>query len=149
MRLLCLIIGTLLMISASACTRQVRPEPESAEQSAFYKWTSTDVVTAFMEHGLEAVKTRPGFIVGVHQGSENTIFLMPSIGKDIGGLVSSFNSEESLQEFKNYYSDINEETEKPPWRIFRKDNILLMISGKVPLWKSRQYEQVLRGIAKK
>ena len=44
---------------------------------------------------------------------------------------------------------MNKDTEFPAWWIFEKDNILVLISGKVPEEKARQYEKVLNEIDKK
>ena len=153
MKLFCLIICTLLLFSASACTRQERQGPQAQpaapeERSEFYKWTSMEVLDSFKARGLEAEDIKPGFIVGVHRESENAIFLMPSFGREVGGIVSCFNSEDALREFEKFYRKTNEDTGRTAWRISRKDNVVLMISGKVPQWISIQYERALMDMEK-
>ncbi|MDH4028574.1 MAG: hypothetical protein OEU95_07080 [Nitrospirota bacterium] len=151
MKLFYLIICILLSFSAAACTRQELQGPQPAtpeERSEFYKWTSMEVLDAFRARGLEAEDIKPGFIVGVHRESENTIFLLPSFGKDVGGVVSCFNSEPALLEFVKFYNKTNEDTGRTAWRISRKDNVVLLISGKVPQWISRQYERALTDMNK-
>ena len=146
MRSISLIIGTLLLLYTYACTSQVRQDSASPPRKIdpfFYKWASMDVVNAFKEYGLEVEDIQTGFIVGVHRESENTIFMMPSFGKEIGGLVSGFSSADTLRESEGHYSEMNSDTEKPVWWIFKKDNIMVLISGRVPEFVARQYEKVL------
>jgi hypothetical protein len=44
---------------------------------------------------------------------------------------------------------MNKDSASPAWYIFEKDNILVLISGKVPEEKTKQYENVLNNIGKK
>ena len=84
--------------------------------------------------------------VGTPGARESTIFLIPSFGKNIGGLVSSYSSDKDLQKSIQYYAKMNKKTTPPSWRIFTKDNILLLISVKVPENTAKEYEQVLAGM---
>ncbi len=113
------------------------------KEASFYKWSSEEVVNAFKDHGLEVVDVKRGFTMGSPVARDNTIFLMPSFGKDLGSLVSSYNSEDALNESIKYYSKMNKNPESPAWWIFKKDNILFLISGRVPKEKARQYEAVI------
>ncbi len=89
-----------------------------------------------------------GLTIGAAGAKESTVFLIPSYGNDIGGSISSYDSEDKLRESVTYYSTMNQAPKSPAWWIFRKDNLLLLISGKVPEEKAREYERVLKAMGK-
>jgi hypothetical protein len=119
------------------------PPEEYSAKSRFHRLSSSDVVTAFKKSGLEVVNLKPGLTIGAPGAQESTIFLIPSLGKNIGSLVSSYSSDEDLQKSIQYYAKMNKKTAPPSWRIFTKDNILLLISVKVPENTAQAYGQVL------
>jgi hypothetical protein len=129
---------------------QVQPGPprQFLERAYFYEWTCKDVMKALKDGGLEVVELTGGITAGSPQATESAVFLMPSYGEDIGGVVSSYDSESKLLEALSFYASMNKDPQSPAWRIFRKDNILLLISGKVPEEKSLEYEKALSGIKK-
>lgn len=124
-------------------TQQVLPE------ASFYKWASTDIVKAFKNNGLEVADVKPGHTLNPVTPQEGTIFLIPSFGENIGGYVTSYNSKDELKDAMIYYLQMNKDSASPAWYIFKKDNILVLISGKVPEEKTKQYENVLNNIGKK
>ena len=71
------------------------------------------------------------------------IFFIPSSGENIGGFVSSYRSSKALEEDRKYFSAMNKPLARPAWRIFRRENILLLISGKVPEEKAIRYSETL------
>jgi hypothetical protein len=119
------------------------PPREYSGEIRFYHFSSRDIMAAFKKHGLEVANLKPGLTVGAPGSRESTIFLIPSAGNRVGALVSSFTSEEALQKSVQHYSQINKKTSPSPWRIFTKDNIMLLISGKVPERAAKEYEHVL------
>jgi hypothetical protein len=125
-----------------------RPPQQALKGVAFYKWNSKDVIRAFKNHGLEVADMKPGFTVGAPLAKEKTLFLTPSFGKDIGSLVASYNSEDALDDSVNYYAKMNTNPVSPAWWIFRKDNVLVLISGRVPEDRAREYERVLINMIK-
>ena len=124
---------------------QIRPGPpqQLLEKAYFYKWESKDVIKTLKDKGLEIVDLKGGVTIGAPAAMESTVFLIPSYGEEIGGAVSSYDSENKLHESIKYYSTMNKDPQAPAWWIFRKDNILLLISGKVPEDKAREYEKTL------
>lgn len=104
---------------------------------------------AFKDHGLEVVDMNPGLVRGAPLAQDSAIFLLPSFGGDAGGIVSAFRSWERLEKTLKYYSQLNKNPESPAWWIFRKDNVLLLISGKVPKEKAGEYGKVLSNPGKK
>ena len=149
MKNFCLIIAALILFSIPACTENVRPVQDLSDlpaMSSFYQWSSMDIVNAFRKQGLEAADVKPGFIVGVHRQSENTIFMTPSFGEGAGCIVSAFNTKTALKEYKNHYSEINKKAGKTVWRIFKRSNIVLLVSGKISWAATRKYEMVLMDI---
>lgn len=119
------------------------PPREYSGEARFYRFSSRDIITVFKKSGLEVEELRPGLTVGAPDARESTIFLIPSAGNKIGALVSSFTSDAALQKSVQYYAEMNNITSPSPWRIFTKDNILLLISGKVPVSTAEEYEKVL------
>jgi hypothetical protein len=101
------------------------------------------------DRGLEVVDAKPGFTIGIPEARENIIFLTPSYGEDIGGLVFSYNSKDMLKESVRYYSKMNKDEDPPSWWIFKKDNIMLLISGRIPEENARKYEEALITIGNK
>jgi hypothetical protein len=133
--------------SRSFRSHSMQPPPMPPEEysgaSRYYRLNSRDVVTALKKSGLEVADLKPGLTVGAPGARESTIFLTPSFGKNIGGLVSSYSSDKDLQRSIQYYAKMNKKTAAPSWRIFTKDNILLLISGKLPENSANEYEKVL------
>jgi hypothetical protein len=122
-----------------------RPPQQILQEARFYKWDSKEVIKKFKEAGLEVVEVK-GLVVGAPAAKESTIFLIPSFGEDIGGLVSSFSSEEDLKKTLIYYSRMNKDSISPVWWIFVKDNVLVLISGMVPEEKAREYKEILNNM---
>jgi len=129
---------------------QVHPSPprQYLEKAYFYKWRCEDVIKALKDSGLEAVVLTGGIIANSPEATESTVFLMPRFGKDTGGVVSSYDSESKLLDALNYFASMNKDPQSPAWRIFRKDNILLLISGKVPEERSLEYSKALNKMKK-
>ena len=156
-----LIIGILAAFSIMAHAQTLRhinpqavtPPPVPTQQAVvkkeiFYKWSAGDIVRAFKSHGLEVVDMAQGFTLGAPGAIENVIFLMPAYGKDVGSMVASFDSVEGINESAKYYSKMNVDPGSPVWWIFKKDNILVLISGRVPGAKAKEYVEVMAGLEK-
>jgi hypothetical protein len=129
---------------------QIFPSPPKQffEKAFFYKWECKDVIKALKDSGLEIVDITGGITVGSPAVVERTVFLMPSYGEEIGGVISSYDSESKLFDSSNYYSSMNKDPQSPAWRIFRKDNILLLISGTVSEEKALEYYNALSTMKK-
>lgn len=125
-----------------------RPPKQALKNADYYKWTSKDVIKAFKNFGLEVADMKPGFTMGAPLAKEETLFLMPAFGKDIGSLVASYHSEDALNESETYYAKMNTNPDFPSWWIFRKDNVLVLISGRVPEERAKEYERALINMIK-
>ncbi|MBI5407830.1 MAG: hypothetical protein HZA14_00530 [Nitrospirae bacterium] len=125
-----------------------RPPQQYLRKAFFYKLESRDVVKAFKDHGLEAEEVS-GFTMGATAAKETVMFFTPSYGSDVGGLAASYDSKDQLEDAARYYSAMNVNPASPAWRIYRRYNILLLISGRVPEEKAREYERVLHEMDKK
>lgn len=112
----------------------------------FYKWKSRDVIAAFKARGLEVAEVEGGLVIGAVAATESAIFLIPSYGEGTGGVVSGYESEDKLKEALRYYKALNVDPSSPAWRIYRRDNILLLISGRAPEEKAKEYERVMMGL---
>jgi len=122
----------------------VGPPVYAVQEKPFFRWQSEEIIKAFKVNRLEVMEIKAGMFVGGPWAKENTIFLIPSFGKDIGSLVSSFDSVKDINESAKYYSKMNDNAESPVWWIFKKDNILVLISGKVPKERAGEYGKVLK-----
>ena len=127
-------------------TPQPGPPAYAFNDSSFYKWSGSEVIKAFIENGLEAVNIKKGLTMGLRLARETTIFLIPSSGENIGGVVSGYGSPKALEEDRKFYSRMNKPSAPPAWRIFQRKNILLLISGKVPEEKAVLYREALKGM---
>ncbi len=123
-------------------TKQLWPE------ASFLKWETPDIIKALKNNNLEVVDVKPGYTLGPVPAREGIIFLMPSYGADIGGYVSSYNTEDDIEEMREHYLEMNKDPESPAWWIYEKDNILLLISGKIPKATAEEYGKVLNEIGK-
>jgi hypothetical protein len=106
-----------------------------------------DVVKKFRESGLEAREMNAGYLMEPAHLKEATVFLIPSYGGNVGGYISTYDSDANLRESKSYYMKMNKNRKTPAWWIFEKDNILLLISGKVPHEIAGKYEHVLNNMS--
>lgn len=152
------ITGMLIVIPDNAWTQTIRhvhphnippapgPRAQFLQEQAFCKWESVEIVKAFEENGMEVVDMKPAFTFEPVLPRESTIFFISTFGENAGAFVSSYNTKEDLKNAKNYYAQMNRETLS--WWIFEKDNILVLISGKVPEERAKQYEKVLNEIDK-
>jgi hypothetical protein len=133
-------------VHPSATNPNMGPPPQSVQNPSLFKWSSQEVLSVFKENGLEVVNIQKGLTMGHSTARETVIFLIPSSGENIGGLVSSYSSLKALEEDMKYYSGMNNPDAPPAWRIFRRKNILLLISGKVPEKKAMGYKKALEGM---
>lgn len=129
-----------------AINPQPGPPPQIAQALSFYKLASREIINTFKESGLEVVNIQTGITMGPSNAEETTIFLIPSAGENIGGLIASYSSQQALEKDRKYYSEMNKPSAAPSWRIFQRENILLLISGKVPEVKALLYKETLEGM---
>ncbi len=135
--------GAFRQVTPPTITPQPGPPPQSVQNPSFFKWSSQEVVSVLKENGLEVVNIQKGLTMGPSAAEETVIFLIPSSGENIGGLVSSYRSLKALEEDMKYYSAMNRPSGPAAWRIFHRENILLLISGKIPKEKAMQYKKAL------
>ncbi|HDZ84048.1 MAG TPA: hypothetical protein ENH45_02425, partial [Nitrospirae bacterium] len=73
-------------------TPQPGPRAQTFNDPSVYKLSSQEIIKTFKESGLEVVNIQKGITMGSRAARETTIFLMPSVGENIGGLISSYSS---------------------------------------------------------
>lgn len=123
------------------------PTPEPTATPGFVKWTSAQVVDAFLAAGLEASSPRPmtkddyGFAPMI--AIEGARFLITSLCSDCGGRILNFASQEDLEKTRAYYVEMGKESAAFFSWTFAKDNILVQINGDLPEENARQYEAAL------
>ena len=136
--------GTIRHVHPHVIIPAPRPAGHLSGNASFNRWRSREVMTALKNSGLELVELQAGLIVSAPAAQDSIIFLLPSYGSDIGAMVATYSSGHDLDDALKIHSSMNKVPESPVWRIFRKDNVLLLISGVVPEEKARQYEKVLQ-----
>ena len=127
-------------------SHSINPQPgpsQTIKDRSFDKWSGLDIINVLKDSGLEVVNVQNGITMGSRAAKETTIFLIPSSGKNIGGFVSSYRVPKALEDDRKYYSGMNKPSKHPVWRIFQRENILLLISGKVSEEKAILYLKAL------
>jgi len=118
----------------------------SCGEKLFYQFSSQRVVEVFQTNGLEAADPRPATEAdygGAPMVAKDAMyFSIPSLGAGEGGLVMAFESEENLAKAKAYF-DEQAKSQATPARMLVRDNILVIMSGKLSEAEGNQYEGVL------
>jgi hypothetical protein len=81
-------------------------------------------------------------------------FEIPSLGedaagRDLGGRVFTFESEEDLAEVRDFYEGLDEAGGPFFSWVFAEGNVLIQISGRLPEEGARQYEAILEDVARR
>lgn len=117
---------------------------------SFEKWTSSRVVDAFKDAGLDAENARPmtkdDYGMAPMVAAEGTRFLVLSLGEGAGGRVMSFKTQKDLDKTKAFYDDLAKESAFLFSWTFAKDNILVQINGDLPEDLAKQYEAALNDL---
>lgn len=120
----------------------------TTSQTAFQKWSASQVVAAFRAARLEASNPRPmtqeDYAQVPQVATEAIRFFMPSLGGTKGGHVFSFADDADLQTVRAYYQNGNSAA-KPPW-IFVRDNILVQINGELSSAQAQRYQSALKAM---
>jgi hypothetical protein len=150
-----IMIGSIFLFSDTALSARVkhihppqvmpppRPITSIIPKKSIYKWSVRDIINAIKDSGIEINEIRRGIIVGPPGASETSIFTIPGYGKDKGGLIASFSDEDALINAWIYYSAMNTNPEHPAWHIYRMDNIIMLISGRIPPHIRKRFEEVI------
>lgn len=113
--------------------------------------TSQEVVDAFEDEGLEVGESYPVEEDEVWQALEHptnyedgTRFEISSLGRDVGGRVFTFDSEENLNEMRAFYEDMMAETPEASSHLYQDGLVLLQMNGDLPKAQADGYGDVLR-----
>jgi len=120
-----------------------RPITSTIPKRSIYKWSIRNIINAIKDSGIEINEIRRGIIVGPPGASETSIFTIVGYGKGKGGLIASFSDENALINAWIYYSAMNTDPKRPAWHIYRMDNIIMLISGRIPSHIVKKFEDVL------
>ncbi|WP_272031232.1 stress protein [Oceanobacillus kimchii] len=112
--------------------------------------TTDDVVSAFKDAGLEAEEpremTKDDYGIGPMKAEEGTRFLIPSLGDDSGGRILTYDKESDLDEMKEYYDSMGEESAILfSWTI-KHENVLVQINGSLEEAEYEKYKEALEGL---
>lgn len=128
------------------------PTPVPVEPTSLPKHvhTSADVVAAFRAAGLEVGNTwqmtHEDYGLAPMLAREGTRFLIPSLGKEAGGRVMSFDTVEDRDKVKGYYDDLAKYSAAFFSWTFAHDLLLVQINGDLPEEKAMEYKKVLESL---
>ncbi len=126
--------------------------PQPVAPSIFLiKWSIDDVINSFKVRNIEIMNIKPvtesDYKPLPDRADEGVKFSVSSLGEDTAGCILSFKYTHSLEKVKRYYQKLNKKRELHSWT-FVKDNILLVLDGKMPEEKAREYERALNDLKK-
>ncbi|MFC7062835.1 stress protein [Halobacillus seohaensis] len=112
--------------------------------------TVDGAIKAFQDAGLEAENatemTKDDYGMAPMKSEEGKRFLVPSIEEGAGGRIFSFEKEEDLDQMKEYYDSLGEESAIFfSWTI-KHENILVQINGDLPEEKYEEYKTTLESL---
>lgn len=127
-------------------------ETEKTEETK-PKLTVDEVLQAFKDAGLEAENpremTKQDYGFAPMKAQEAKRFFIPSLGKDAGGRIFSFDNIADLKQTKEYYDAAGRESAILfSWTI-EKGNILVQLNSDLPKEKYEKYKKVLDELAAK
>ncbi|BAC14884.1 hypothetical protein [Oceanobacillus iheyensis HTE831] len=114
------------------------------------KITTDDVISAFNDAGLEAESpsemTNEDYGIAPMKADEGVRFLIPALGEDSGGRVFTYSDESDLDEMKEHYDSMGEESAMLfSWTIKHK-NVLVQINGDLEEDTYNEYKSALESI---
>ncbi|MFD2654501.1 hypothetical protein [Gracilibacillus thailandensis] len=109
--------------------------------------SSEEVINAFKDAGLDigetSEMTKDDYGIAPMKTESGTRFLIPSLGEENGGRILIYDNEEDLDEMKEYYDSMGEESAMLfSWTIKHK-NVLVQINGDLPEDKYNEYKAAL------
>jgi len=81
------------------------------------------------------------------RAKEDIKFSIPSIGEDVAGCILGFNVKYDLEKVKKHYLSLNKKNKFHSWT-FVKDNILLVLDGRMTEERARKFEKALYELKK-
>ncbi len=123
------------------------PIPTLTPTPVFTRWTSDQVIMAFVDAGLEVGAMRrltvDDYGFAPMMAIEGTRFFIPSLCVDCGGRILSFDNKIGMDKTEEYYVSLGQSSAMFFSWVFIKDNILVQINGTLPEAKARLYESAL------
>ncbi|WP_156875381.1 stress protein [Virgibacillus sp. 6R] len=114
--------------------------------------TADDVIKAFKDAGLEAEEptemTKDDYGVAPMKSDEGLRFLVPSIAEGAGGRVITYSNQDDLDEMKEYYDSLGEESAMLFSWTAKSGNVLLQINGDLEEDKFNEYKKALESVTK-
>lgn len=114
-----------------------------------HEWTTGEVVTALIDHGVPVIKTylrnKADFGIMPVPLKELRIFSVPTPEGEVEGYILSFERKDALASTKTHYREMNARGDFYTWS-FEKDNILLILPGTIHEEQARQCERALKSL---
>lgn len=130
----------------------VPPVPHPPQPPRFFhEWSISEVIGFFVNQGVEMVDLRTVIDSDYRplpaKAKEGIKFRIPVNEKPLDGCILSFNVKHDLEKVRNHYLKLNKKGQLRSWT-FVKDNILLVLDGRMPEKIARKYEEVLDNLKK-
>lgn len=126
------------------------PTPTVQPTKSFAKWTSDQVIGAFVDAGLEVGQMHlmkvDDYGMAPMLAVEATRFFIPSLCADCGGRIFSFDNQAGLEKTAEFYTSLGKSSALFFSWVFTHDNILVQINGDLPEAKARLYEAALNNM---
>lgn len=131
-----------------------------ASQASSQKWSSEQVLQAFIDSGLEVANpeelTEYDFDMMGVVAKQGTGFLIPSlcvVRRPIfdqvvgcGGIILAFDSSDELGKMQAYFAKLVNEGAGLAPRVIVKDNILVLVSGELREERAHEYKEALESM---
>jgi hypothetical protein len=115
-------------------------------QISFYQWSPQKVITAFQANGLPAQEpratTEADYAGAPALPKDGLYFSLPAVGAQEGGLILAYESKEGFEKASVYFAEQAKKSD-PPRYVFARDNIIVVLSGKLSQPEANQYDSVL------
>lgn len=146
------VIGGISRGSPGGATVHVPTVPHPPVPRQFFnRWSITEVINSFQGNGLEIANIKPvtdeDYSSLPAKPEQGIKFSILSLGEDVASCILSFEIKGDIEKVKNHYLGLNKRSELHSWS-FVKDNILLILDGKLPEGMARDYEKALYDLKK-
>ncbi|QOS97800.1 hypothetical protein JNUCC42_14695 [Brevibacterium sp. JNUCC-42] len=136
------LLSIVLAIALVGCSENEKSEKITVDQ----------VIASFKTANLEVENTKEmekqDYGTAPMTAKSGVRFFIPSLGKEAGGRILTFESIDDLEKTKMFYEEAGKNSATFFSWIFVKNNILVQINGELPEDKAKLYKAALNSVAK-
>ncbi|QHS22934.1 hypothetical protein GWK91_08235 [Virgibacillus sp. MSP4-1] len=120
----------------------------SACSEEFARWSADDALEVFQENDLlleEGTTIKKEELGHVPEHLEEAFaFSIPSVEEQVGGKVFSFTTEESLNDMKDYFGNLEGEADSILTKTIQHDNLLVVLNENLTDKEFHQFKDTLQ-----